>query len=62
MSKPNYFRIRAGEYSFKSHKAQRFYDGDEIYWLVTNENNGERARLDNFHKVVEYIAKIEGGE
>lgn len=62
MTKPSYFRIKAGEYSFARHKAQRFYEGDEIYWLVTNEHNGERVRLDNFHKVVEYVASTEGGQ
>ena len=57
---PAYFRIRAGEYSFKRHRAQRFYDGDLVYWQVTNEHNGERVKVDNFHKVVEYIQQVEG--
>ena len=60
MSSP-YFRVRAGKYSFARHDVERFITDEETYWLVTNRENGERVRLDNFKQCCNYIDNLQTG-
>lgn len=60
--KSSFIRVRAGFYSFARHEAQRFITDEETYWLVTNKQNGERVRLDNFKQCCDYINNLQTGE
>lgn len=62
MTKISYHRVRAGVYSFPRHSVQRFVTDEETYWTVTNINNGEQVRVDNFGQAKYYIAKLEQGD
>jgi len=56
-----YFRIKAGKYSFARHIVERFITDEGTYWLVTNTDNGETVRVDNFTQAKEYINNLGQG-
>lgn len=58
----NYIRRKAGLYSFPRFDVERFVSDEPTYWLVTNTQNGERVRVDNFKEAKKYIIKLETGE
>ena len=58
----DYIRLKAGRYSFARFDVERFISDEPTYWLVTNKQNGERVRVDNFKQAKEYITKLETGD